>query len=76
VAAGARVEAFVGETLCGHASVRTGVFERHLLHVVGPDSIPGCHADATITLRVDGALAKETIGNGGPAPRSFDLTVR
>jgi hypothetical protein len=76
VAAGARVDAYVGDTLCGVASVRSGVFDGYIMHVVGPDSIPGCHKNAPITFRVDGAPAAETRVNGGAPPQQFDLTVR
>jgi hypothetical protein len=76
VAAGARVEAFIGPARCGVASVRTGVFDGYILHVVGPSSVPGCRAGATITFRVDGAPVRETRVNRGPPPRQFDLTLR
>ncbi|MDQ1433856.1 MAG: hypothetical protein QOF59_672 [Actinomycetota bacterium] len=76
VRVGARVEAFIGSTLCGVASVRTGVFDGYILHVVGPDAVPGCRIGAQITFRVDGAPVKETVVNGGTPPRQFDLTVR
>ena len=76
VATGARVDAYVGDTLCGVASVRSGVFDGYIMHVVGPDSIRGCRRNAPITFRVDGAPAAETRPNGGPPPQQFDLTVR
>ena len=47
---GSRVEAYVGETLCGVASVRWSDF--YILTVAGPDSLPGCVAGGTITFRV------------------------
>lgn len=77
VPAGARVEAFIGDTLCGVASVRSDEgFDGYILHVVGPNSIPGCRTGGTITFRVDGAPTNETISNGGTPPRQFDLTLR
>ena len=75
VRTGARVEAFIGTTLCGVASVRTGVFDGYILHVVGPDSIPACASGGRITFRVDGVRARESIANGGTPPRTFDLTA-
>jgi pimeloyl-ACP methyl ester carboxylesterase len=76
VPAGARVEAYIGDTLCGIATVRVGVFDGYIMDVVGPDSIPGCRAGATITFRVNGTPAVETTRNGGTPPRQFDLTLR
>jgi hypothetical protein len=76
VPAGARVEAYIGDTLCGIATVRVGVFDGYIMDVVGPDSIPGCQAGATITFRVNGTPAVETTRNGGSPPRQFDLTLR
>ncbi|MDQ1379901.1 MAG: hypothetical protein QOJ71_620, partial [Actinomycetota bacterium] len=73
---GARIEAFIGPTRCGVASIRTGVFDGYILHVVGPDAIPGCRVGAQITFRVDGAPVRETVANGGTPPRQFDLTAR
>ena len=55
VSAGTRVEAFVGTTRCGVASVRNTIdFNGYVLAVVGPESIPGCHRGAPVTFRVDG----------------------
>ena len=76
VSVGTRVEAFVGATLCGVASVRSEPgFDGYILHVVGPDSIAGCRKGATITFRVGGTQANQRIRNGGTPPRQFDLTV-
>jgi hypothetical protein len=75
VPAGARVEAYIGSTLCGVASVRSGLFDGYILHVVEPDSIPLCAVGRPITFRVDGVRAKESIANGGKPPRAFDLTT-
>ena len=76
VPAGARVDAYVAGTRCGVASVRSGVFNGYIMHVVGPDSIPGCRKGALITFRVNGAPVVETKRNGGVAPRQFDLTLQ
>ena len=44
---GSRVEAYVGDTLCGVASIRdAGSFVGYILSVVGPDSVPGCDSGA------------------------------
>jgi hypothetical protein len=76
---GARVEAYIGDVLCGVASTRGfGSFNGYIMEVVGPDSRAGCDRDARITLRVNGTPAAETatntlqpLGQGG----SFDLTI-
>lgn len=77
---GSRVEAYVGDTQCGVASVRQAEsFTGYILSVVGPDSRSGCAKDAPITFRVDGQPANETYVNhlAGGAPGSggsFRLT--
>jgi hypothetical protein len=78
---GTRVEAYVGSTRCGVASVRTADdFSGFILAVVGPDSIAGCARGATVAFRVNGRPATETAVNHltGGAPGSggsFDLTL-
>jgi hypothetical protein len=75
---GARVEALVGATVCGVASVRSDSdFTGYSLDVVGPDSIPGCTRDAPITFRVNGDIATpRNVTNTPPGRRgSVDLTV-
>ena len=55
---GTHVEAYVGTTRCGVASVRTqGDFTGFSLAVVGPESVAGCSNGATITFRVNGQQA-------------------
>jgi hypothetical protein len=74
---GTRVEAYVGTTRCGVASVRrTGSFAGFSLSVVGPDSIPGCTRGATITFRVNGRRALDTAVNEPGSSGHLDLTVR
>jgi hypothetical protein len=73
---GTRVEAYVGDVLCGVASTRRGGnFVGYILSVVGPEAIRGCERDATIAFLVDGRPALETavnhLGSGG----GLDLTV-
>jgi hypothetical protein len=73
---GTRIEAYVGRTRCGVASVRrTGNFAGYILSTVGPDSIPGCDGGATVTFRVDGRRAPETAVNELGGGKGFDLTV-
>jgi hypothetical protein len=61
---GTRVEAFVGKTRCGVASVRRAdSFVGYILSVVGPDSISGCTQDAQITFTINGRPATETSVN-------------
>jgi hypothetical protein len=72
---GTRVEAYVGSTLCGLASVRrTGSFSGFILSVVGPESIPGCTRGGTIRFRVDGRPAPETAPNEPGHEAALDLT--
>ena len=74
--AGTRIEAYVGGTRCGVASVRrTGSFSGFSLSVVGPDSIPGCRLGATIKFRVNGRLALDTAVNDPGHSSQLDLTV-
>ncbi len=74
--AGSRVEAYIGKTLCGVATVRTsGDFTGISLSVVGPDSVAGCERNATVTFRVDGRQAVTTAVNRFRAYRSLDLTL-
>lgn len=73
---GTRIDAYVGTTHCGVASVRrTGSFSGFSLDVVGPESIPGCARGATITFRVNGRLALDTAVNEPERSGSLDLTV-
>jgi pimeloyl-ACP methyl ester carboxylesterase len=69
----ARVEAFVGDTLCGVASARSGTY---ILSVVGPDSVAGCRAGARLAFRVDGKPAAETSTNTFSYSGQLDLTQR
>jgi hypothetical protein len=55
---------------------RTGSFLGYIVDVVGPESIPGCARDATISFRVNGRPAIETATNGSRESRGLtDLTV-
>ncbi len=75
VAPGALVEAFVDDTVCGVATIRSGEFVGYILSVVGPDSRPGCRAGTAISFRVDGAPATEAGVNSPDKSRHLDLTV-
>ena len=70
---GSRVEAYVGKTLCGVASVRWSDF--YILTVAGPDSLPGCIAGGTISFRVDGESTSETATNSPEQSTHLDLTL-
>ena len=58
---GTRVEAYIGDTLCGVASRRAGGF--YVVAIVGPDSVKGCTLGATITFRVAGKPVAQTVVN-------------
>ena len=74
---GTRIEAYIGTTRCGVASTRrTGSFSGYTLFVVGPDAVPGCQPGETLTFRVDGQHAAQTVRHDPGDNRSpFDLTV-
>lgn len=77
VSAGTRVEAFVGTTRCGVASVRNTVdFNGYVLAVVGPESIPGCRRGAPLTFRVDGQVARHDRVANTPPGRRESLELR
>jgi len=73
------VEAYVGGTRCGVASIRAGRdFTGYVLSVVGPDSIDRCASGAPIAFRVDGAsaTAARPVQNTPPGEnRTLDLRV-
>ena len=76
--AGTRVDAYVGSTRCGTASVRSSdAFTGYVLAVVGPDSIPGCRRGAALTLRINGRVAVHTpVVNTPPGQReTLDLSL-
>jgi hypothetical protein len=78
VSAGTRVEAFVGTTRCGVASVRNTIdFNGYVLAVVGPESIPGCTRGAPLAFRVNGQAARHArVVNTTPGRReALDLRV-
>jgi hypothetical protein len=75
---GSKVEAFVGETLCGKSSVRGGDFVGYILVVAGPDAVPGCATGGMTAFRINGQPAKETSVNdlgSGTNGHDLDLTV-
>jgi pimeloyl-ACP methyl ester carboxylesterase len=74
---GARVEAYVGTTRCGIASVRrTGSFSGYSIAVVGPDSIPGCDRGAELTFRINGKPSVDTRPNDDGIKRTLDVSLR
>ena len=73
---GTRIDAYIGTTRCGVASVRrTGSFSGYILNVVGPDAVRGCAHGSTITFRVNGRRALDTAVNDPERSGSLDLTV-
>ena len=70
---GTRVEAYVGETLCGVASLRDNGF--YILGVAGPDAVAGCTAGGRVTFEVDGRPAAETATNSPDRSTHLDLTA-
>jgi hypothetical protein len=73
---GTRIDAYVGSTRCGVASVRpTGSYAGFSLNVVGPDAIPGCTRGGTITFRVNGRRALDTATNEPGTAGQLDLTI-
>ncbi len=73
---GSLVEAYVDDTLCGVASIRSSDgFTGYILSVVGPNSKPGCREGGAITFRVDGAPAVETAVNSPDQSTHLELTV-
>ena len=73
---GTRIEARVGSTTCGVASVRAGGgFRGYIMNVVGPDSIPACTDGATITFLIGGTPARQTATNGQSISGLFRLTA-
>jgi pimeloyl-ACP methyl ester carboxylesterase len=71
--AGTRVDALVGSTTCGVASIRASGY--YILTVAGPDSVPGCATGADVTFRVDGRAATETAVNSPDRSTHLQLTV-
>ena len=75
--AGTRVEAYVGKTRCGVASVRsTQDFKGYILSVVGPDAISGCTRGAPIAFRLDGKPATPTNVPNTPPGRDGTLDLK
>ena len=75
VRTGARVEAYIANTRCGIASTRSGSFMGYIIDVVGPESLAGCRAGASLEFRVDGVPAIETRANSPSQASQLDLTV-
>jgi hypothetical protein len=74
---GTRIEARVGSTTCGVASVRAGGgFRGYVMNIAGPDSVPACASGATITFRIGTTPAVETAVNGQSERALFRLTAR
>jgi hypothetical protein len=70
---GTKVEAFVGSTRCAQSSIRRADdWAGFIMSVAGPDTVPACAAGATLSFRIDGRPAAETIPN---SPRGRDPVV-
>jgi len=77
--AGALVEAYIGNTLCGVAtsrSIEDGAFVGYIIAVVGPGSKPGCDPSETITFRVDGRPTLDTKTRPTDHKDPLDLILR
>jgi hypothetical protein len=74
---GSVVEAYIGPVRCGVTSLRYGEQNErfYTLAVVGPDSVPGCHAGAQISFRLDGRPATQTAVNDFGAGRDPDQVL-
>jgi hypothetical protein len=71
---GTRVEARIGDTLCGVSSTRrTGSFSGYILTVVGPEAIAGCREGAPITFHALGATTPQTEPNALGDQTPLDL---
>jgi len=70
---GTRIEAHIGSTLCGVASIRDTGF--YILAVAGPDAIAGCSAGGRVTFEVGGHEAAETTTNSPDRSTHIDLTA-
>lgn len=77
---GTVVEAYVGDVRCGVTSLRYGDDNEQLytLIVAGPESVPGCAQDATLTFTIDGdpvvGTASNDLGRGSDG-HELNLTV-
>ncbi len=78
---GTAFEAYIGETLCGVASLPHIVMgnvdtETYRLRVAGPVAVPGCEAGAEITFLVNGNETRGTqVNDLASEQRTLDLTL-
>lgn len=69
-----RIEAHVGDELCGIASIRgNGSFNGYILSIL--QDTPRCPGGAPVTFSVDGIRAGPTIANVSPGRDAVDLTI-
>jgi len=76
--AGTRVDAYIGATRCGVASLRdTADYTGYVLSVVGAESVPGCTRGAAISFRVDGhpATSRRVVNTPPGKHAAVDITV-
>jgi hypothetical protein len=73
---GTKVEAFVGSTRCAQSSIRRADdWVGFIMNVAGPDTVPACAAGATLSFRIDGRPAAETIPNSPRGREPVVLTI-
>jgi hypothetical protein len=73
---GTKVEAFVGKTRCAQSSIRRADdWVGFIMSVAGSESVPACAAGATLTFRVNGRPAVESIPNSPRGREPVVLTV-
>ena len=70
---GTRVEAHVGSTLCGVASIRASGF--YILGLAGPDTVAGCSAGGRVSFEIGGHRATETATNTPERSTHLELTA-
>jgi len=80
LAAGTRVEAYAGGTLCGVSSLPPAVMagsdpSSYRLYMALPDELPGCARDAELLFRLDGKDARQTARHDGEF-HVLDLSVQ
>lgn len=79
--AGTIVEAYAGDTRCAVTSLRPVQQSEgyYTLIVAGPDAVPGCDRDATLSFRLNGHPVVETATNdlaSGAGGHELDLTLK
>jgi pimeloyl-ACP methyl ester carboxylesterase len=81
IPAGARIEAYIGDVLCGVTGIPANVMlfenpDTYDLLVAGPEAVSGCERGGIVTFRVDGVAVEETARNVLDDGVPLDLTLR